>query len=292
MDTKTCIRCEQAKPITEFSKRTSEKDGRDYYCKVCQRYKAHRLAEERSEQIAQGLVHLAETKACSECGMVKALMDFPRRASSPDGHHWWCFDCKRARERAYGRAYRDRHPEQRRQSTRKYVRKSEVRQLRSELALKTKYGLTSDTFAAKLAAQGGKCPFCPDGAEVGKWDVDHDHYCCPDAQTCGRCLRDILCHKHNIGLGYWDDDPDMLRRAADYIEAWRAVIKPEAKVPYPQETRGPNGRPRKPLTVLTGEQMDEVRALYPAPGMTQRQLADRYDVSQATISNIINYRSP
>jgi Recombination endonuclease VII len=250
METKTCTRCEQLKPHEQFSRRRAEKDGRDYYCKECRRYLAHQLAEDRTRRRAEGLIHLADTKTCKGCGKTKPLMDFPIQTAQEDGHHWLCFDCKRSRERAYGRRYREKHPEQKRQSGRKYARKDEVRQLRSELMLKAKYGLTPEAFSAKLAAQGGKCPFCADGTEVEKWDVDHDHYCCPDAQTCGRCLRDILCHKHNIGLGYWDDDPERLREAADYIEAWRAIIKPEARAARPQKPRESNGRPRKPLTML------------------------------------------
>ena len=225
-------------------------------------------------------------KVCTTCGLEKPLVDFPVRSSSPDGHHWWCFDCKRARDREYGRRYRDRHPEQKRQNSRKYVRKAEIRSQRSALTLQAKYGLTPEAFEAKLAAQGGHCPFCPEDAEVTKFDVDHDHLCCPTAQTCGKCLRDLLCHKHNVGLGYWDDDPEALRRAAEYIERWRAVIQPTTRstVPKPRRTSE-----RKAHTFLTPEQMDTVRAEYGKPGVTQAELAKRFGVSQATISNVITY---
>jgi hypothetical protein len=287
VETKTCIRCEQEKPLTQFSKRRAEKDGHDYYCKDCQRFKTERLALEREQARTEGRIHLAETKECRDCGKVKPLTDFPTRRDALDGHHWWCLDCKRARERAYGRAYRDRHPEQKRQNARKYVRKDSVRRQRSALTLQGKYGLTPEQFEAKLAAQGGKCPFCPDGAEISTWDVDHDHMCCPGSQTCGKCLRDILCHKHNIGLGYWEDDPDLLRRAAEYIETWRAAIKPDLTKPRPP--RVPRKLGNGVSVYLTVEQMNEIRQEHAAGGVTQKVLAQRYGASQATISHVINY---
>jgi predicted DNA-binding protein (UPF0251 family) len=231
---------------------------------------------------------LTPRKVCKTCEELKPLLDFPARSSSPDGHFWHCFDCKRARDREYGRRYRERHPEQKRQNARKYARTDEARQLRSALSLKAKYGLTPAAFEEKLAAQGGRCPFCPEDTEVTKWDVDHDHLCCEGSQTCGKCLRDLLCHKHNVGLGYWDDDPDALRRAADYIEQWRKVIRPELKAERPIP-RPRTDLQRKTPTFLTAEQMEQVRSEYGKSGITQKQLAERFGVSQATISNVLTY---
>jgi len=176
---------------------------------------------------------LPESKRCTLCGEVKPLLDFPKRKGTPDGLHWWCFDCKRAKDREYGENWRAKHPEQKRRTGRRYARKDDVRARNSHQALLEKYGLTPEAFDAKLAAQGGKCPFCPDGAPPPAiWHVDHDHECCAGAQTCGGCLRDILCHKHNIALGYFGDDPEMLRAAADYIEWHRARIEAAGTTPW------------------------------------------------------------
>lgn len=52
----------------------------------------------------------------------------------------------------------------------------------------------------------------------GGWHIDHDHQCCPTGKgCCGKCIRGVLCHKHNVGLGHFDDDPELLRAAADYL---------------------------------------------------------------------------
>lgn len=145
-------------------------------------------------------------KACGECGEVLPLIDFPLLSSAADGHHRLCFPCKR-------------------RVSRRHARKDEVRASRSDYARLRKYGLTPEAFAAKLAAQGGHCPFCAPGTAVPEaWDVDHDHSCCPGHWSCGRCVRAILCRLHNRGLGAFGDDPDLLRAAADYIERHRERI--------------------------------------------------------------------
>lgn len=76
-----------------------------------------------------------------------------------------------------------------------------------------KYGITAEEFAAKLASQGGKCAICgtTDWLARGKGPhVDHNH-------DTGQ-IRGILCGPCNNGLGNFQDDPDLLRAAIDYLE--------------------------------------------------------------------------
>lgn len=82
-----------------------------------------------------------------------------------------------------------------------------------------KYGVTLDWFEAKLAEQDGRCVICgampdPNGIKAAaRLHVDHDH------ET--GAVRDLLCTRCNQGLGYFRDNPDLLRTAADYIERHR-----------------------------------------------------------------------
>lgn len=71
-----------------------------------------------------------------------------------------------------------------------------------------------------LQEQGGKCALCG-SSETGRWHLDHDHRCCPGGRMCERCVRAVLCNRCNVSLGGFQDDPAMLRRAADYIESHR-----------------------------------------------------------------------
>lgn len=47
--------------------------------------------------------------------------------------------------------------------------------------------------------------------------VDHDH-------STGK-LRGVLCRDHNWAVGLFDDDPELLRRAADYLEGVLPVAR-------------------------------------------------------------------
>jgi len=81
-----------------------------------------------------------------------------------------------------------------------------------------KYNVNYDEL---LAEQGGVCSICatsvPGGK--GKFHVDHDHKCCPGKNSCGKCVRGLLCHKCNVGLGMFGDDLETLERAVGYARA-------------------------------------------------------------------------
>ena len=75
------------------------------------------------------------------------------------------------------------------------------------------YGLTEEAFNAQLAAQKNRCPLCDLVFEAGGLrgpHVDHDH----DVHR----LREVLCFRCNLLLGYAEDDPELLKRAGAYLE--------------------------------------------------------------------------
>jgi hypothetical protein len=67
-----------------------------------------------------------------------------------------------------------------------------------------------------LVRQGGGCAICRRDNGKRLLAVDHDHACCPGERTCGKCVRGLLCDGCNHGLGKFRDDPELLRRAAEY----------------------------------------------------------------------------
>jgi len=63
------------------------------------------------------------------------------------------------------------------------------------------YKLTVEDYERMADAQGWVCAIC--GASPGdrRLAVDHDHACCPGRQSCGLCLRQLLCFSCNTTLG-------------------------------------------------------------------------------------------
>jgi hypothetical protein len=48
--------------------------------------------------------------------------------------------------------------------------------------------------------------------------VDHQHSCCPGkSNSCGRCVRGLLCISCNSAIGMFDENVEVLRRAAAYV---------------------------------------------------------------------------
>ena len=89
-------------------------------------------------------------------------------------------------------------------------------ELRRKYRLSHKYGITPEDYDQMVIDQGDKCFLCDaeePGTKHGFWHIDH----CHDTDR----LRKLLCSTCNTGLGSFYDNPEVLRRAADYIEAHR-----------------------------------------------------------------------
>lgn len=155
-------------------------------------------------------------KTCTRCNENKPLSDFPNRKGCKGGLNPLCRECVRLRDKEYSTTYRKRNPEQLKKTRSKYNRSAS--KLKSNR--KWRFGLTQETLDAMLLLQEYLCGLCRREFSNGETFVDHDHACCPTTgeKTCGKCVRKILCRKCNQGLGYFDDDPELLRTAADYVE--------------------------------------------------------------------------
>lgn len=78
-----------------------------------------------------------------------------------------------------------------------------------------KFGISPDDYDRMLAEQGGGCALCGKRAEDQTrystyLHIDHDH-------VTGR-IRGLLCDQHNLLLGRFNDDPQILRKAAAYLD--------------------------------------------------------------------------
>jgi hypothetical protein len=82
---------------------------------------------------------------------------------------------------------------------------------RSEYLVAKKYHLLPAQYDAMHAGQGGVCAICSGECSTGKrLAVDHNHE--------NGAVRGLLCASCNLCLGRMQDSPDLLRKAADYLE--------------------------------------------------------------------------
>lgn len=161
---------------------------------------------------------------CNSCLIVKPIDQFAleRRATN---RRKTCNACRnstkkpktaeqRENQRAYARDYYAKN-------------KDKYAAIVRENHLIKSYRMTTAQYDQMLALQGGQCAICgsddPDRLAKGKqrksFAIDHDHSCCPGSRSCGQCVRGLLCHPCNQGIGSLNDDPERLRKAIDYLEA-------------------------------------------------------------------------
>lgn len=81
----------------------------------------------------------------------------------------------------------------------------------------SKFGITHTELERLLQGQHGRCAICraaqPGGS--GDWCIDHDH-------VTGQ-VRALLCTRCNCAIGLLQDDPEIIRAAAQYVEKHRQM---------------------------------------------------------------------
>jgi len=78
-----------------------------------------------------------------------------------------------------------------------------------------RYGLSEERLKEMLEEQKGLCAICQ--VAMTTPNIDHDHACCPKNESCGDCVRGLLCSRCNKGLGNFLDNPQLLLAAVSYL---------------------------------------------------------------------------
>lgn len=90
--------------------------------------------------------------------------------------------------------------------------------------LKSRYGITPETFDKMLKSQNNKCAICDNGYHL-TMHIDHCH-------ITGK-VRGLLCNNCNRGLGHFKDSMRLLVKAKKYLEGNQLV--------YPSDITGHGG---------------------------------------------------
>lgn len=131
-----------------------------------------------------------DLKTCTKCKEVKVLDDFSPNKHLSRGRQSQCKACCAAQRRL-----------------------TRTKQLNKHNNLR-KYGITTAEWQEMFDSQGGKCRLCGrEHSENNKTTllvVDHNH-------DTGQ-VRGLLCSWCNRGLGFLQDNPELLKAAATYLE--------------------------------------------------------------------------
>lgn len=206
--TKLCFECKETKPAAEFYPHSSHKDGLSSRCRECTLADMHRRWRAKHPFVEW---IMPTEKACSRCKRVQLLDQFIRlkdpTKAARDGYSSDCKSCRSAQASKWNKA----NPRRRTALASAYfARHTEER---AEYELKRRLGVPKGTYARMLAEQDGKCAICgtaDPGTRLTRFHFDH----CHDLLV----WRGLLCHRCNRGLGYFSHDPELLRKAANYLK--------------------------------------------------------------------------
>ena len=124
----------------------------------------------------------------------------------------------REQRKAQTYKYREAHREQIREYDRKYgkdhiehtrERRSNYNKARAGILRSRRYGITLEEQEQLLTEQNGVCAICGEIRGKRGLVIDHDHNT--------KAVRGWLCGKCNMGLGLFDDNPDWLEQAAEFL---------------------------------------------------------------------------
>lgn len=140
------------------------------------------------------------TKTCTKCQEEKPLTEFSSRGGKLSHlYKSWCKTCMLEARQAWAVKNKQHLNSWRRNNW-------EVSNRRFK-----RHGTTREAYDELYEFQQGACALCGEVDEKLVWlCIDHDH-------STGK-VRGLLCPNCNRGVGLLKDDPNLLRRAADYIE--------------------------------------------------------------------------
>ncbi len=131
--------------------------------------------------------YTTEEKPCTNCGEVGAPYPKGSNKRKPGGK---CYTCVTEKQKEWADNNKIRH------SRNQFFR------------LLRRYALTVEEFDELLIEWRGLCPICLE--ELNPPCVEHCH-------DTGR-VRGLTCRQCNTAMGQANDDPERLRRMADYLE--------------------------------------------------------------------------
>ena len=148
-----------------------------------------------------------KTKSCTKCKEDKPLTEFFSRGGKLS--HLFksrCKACMQEQRALWGQENKDHLNEWRRQNWVAVGRRFKRR------------GATQELYDNLYEIQRGCCALCNEPEEKFAWlCIDHDH-------ETGR-IRGLLCPNCNRGLGLLQDNPILLKKAAQYVESFKVVEK-------------------------------------------------------------------
>lgn len=138
---------------------------------------------------------------CKQCNQIKPLTQFSKSAGSKSPYKF-CKECVSIN----------------------YSNNPKAKESAHWRHLKATYGMSKEDYTIFLEKQGHRCAICgslnQSHSKMLRLCVDHKH---DNTHTRGTKdhtkIRGLLCNNCNHGIGKFNDDPELLRNAINYLES-------------------------------------------------------------------------
>lgn len=229
---KTCKRCVQNKNFSDFRVNKNNKDGYASYCRPCAVDYSKEWHKKNYQNKYAKEKTIGHTRVCSLCNEYKAFSEFKNDKYS------WCKVCQKEYDRKRNekglvkpRKYLDgklhcRECNQYLEETSFTLRKGNKSRcndcaiIHQHKMTIRKHGITYENYLAILEGQNGTCAICnqKEKSYRSRLCIDHDHSCCPGENSCGKCIRGLLCSNCNMSLGNAQDSIEILQNMINYLQ--------------------------------------------------------------------------
>ena len=140
-------------------------------------------------------------KKCSKCKEIKEIEEY-----NNSGNGYRRAECKDCQAK-----YRKENNEKRLEYLKKWAKENPEK--RRAQKYRYRYKIDIDQYNTMLKKQGGSCKICKSKDTKRKntefFAVDHCH-------DTGK-IRGLLCYNCNSGLGKFNDNPELIKKALDYL---------------------------------------------------------------------------
>lgn len=170
---------------------------------------------------------------CRRCLTEKPTVDFYKDRSRKEGTSAYCKPCKSVIDKAYiiadpnriekrnqrSREWQKNNAKQYKETIKKWKNNNLEKkwQLDKKSHLWTHYRLTIEDYSKMFYEQNGLCLICK---KARKLIVDHDHNCCSEKLTCGKCVRGLICNQCNLIVGIIENNSGIIESSKKYINKY------------------------------------------------------------------------
>jgi len=203
MKTKTCNKCGKEKPVDQFGNWKTSKDSLRHWCKICDN---RATAESRARKNGVNIPYARTShavkngcKICSKCKLILPVSNFSCVTDRPSGYKALCKACTNKAKTKKNKS----------RDTKETI---QFRHYNRMASIRSRFKLTESQYQNMMNQQKGCCAICnKDFGTINlRARIDHDH------KT--GTVRGLLCHECNAGIGFLQDDTQLLLNAATYLD--------------------------------------------------------------------------